>query len=130
MFLDRFTLEHYIFAKITLEKKPAKYFEAFEALFEHILDVKTNPDFALFLDVNFEVVKQRIIKRNRSSEVDNFDENLDYFYRLWSMYKDEFISLANRYKIPFVIIDANENNEEKVLEKVINEIEKIKDKYL
>ncbi|EFF41809.1 deoxynucleoside kinase [Mycoplasmopsis alligatoris] len=130
MFLDRFTLEHYVFAKVTLLKKEPKYFEAFEALFENILDVKTNPDFAIYLDVDFLTAKQRIFKRQRASEVDNWDANEAYFKQLSDMYKQEFIKLALKYSIPFAIIDANSLNEEQILELAINKIALYKQKQI
>ncbi|MCE6056022.1 deoxynucleoside kinase [Mycoplasmopsis agalactiae] len=115
IFLDRFILEHYIFAKATLSKKNKKYFEAFDKLFAHIYDSKCNPDFALFIDINWETFKQRIFQRGRKVEIDNFYENEEYFKHLLSIYKRTFVDLASKYNIPYAIIDSNNKSNSNVL---------------
>lgn len=95
MFLDRFNIEHYIFAIVTLEKKDKKYLKAFDALFQHIVDPSDNPDLAIYLDANFDVIKERILARGRAVEVDNFAENEPYFQRLHELYKELFVKLCS-----------------------------------
>ncbi|WP_027121285.1 deoxynucleoside kinase [Mycoplasma leonicaptivi] len=120
MFLDRFNVEHFIFAAVTLDKKPKKYLEAFEKLFDHMIDLKDNPDFAIFLDANFEVIKQRILKRGRKVEIDNFKNNENYFYKLHLIYKNMFVDLCDKYKIKYKIIDTNNKTDKEVLEETIS----------
>ena len=123
IFLDRFNLEHYIFAILTLKEKPKKYFEAFDALFNEILDHDDDPDLAIFIDVDFETFKDRIFARGRKEEIDNWKANEAYFKELHSLYKKLFVELLNKYHIPYVIIDSNKMNDKEVLSKAIEIID-------
>ncbi|EIN14847.1 Deoxyguanosine kinase [Mycoplasmopsis agalactiae 14628] len=124
MFLDRFILEHYIFAAATLNKKKKKYFEAFDKLFNHIYDPSCNPDFALFIDINWETFKSRIFQRGRKVEIDNFYENEEYFKYLHKIYKETFIDLAIKYNIPYEIIDSNNKSDTDVFNEAVSKIKK------
>ncbi|QSF13982.1 deoxynucleoside kinase [Mycoplasma sp. Mirounga ES2805-ORL] len=123
IFLDRFNLEHYIFAKVNLDKKDSKYFKAFDALFNCILNEEENPDLAIFLDIDFDTFKRRIFQRGRKSEIDNYDLNEAYFKELHSVYKDEFIKLVQRYNIPYKIIDCNNKTNDQVFDEAKNIID-------
>lgn len=126
MFLDRFNIEHYIFAIVTLEKKDKKYLKAFDALFQHIVDPSDNPDLAIYLDANFDVIKERILARGRAVEVDNFAENERYFQRLHELYKELFVKLCLFYNIPYKIINTNNKKDYEVqeeAEEIINNFE-------
>ncbi|EIE41635.1 deoxyguanosine kinase [Mycoplasmopsis canis UFG1] len=126
MFLDRFNIEHYIFAIVTLEKKDKKYLKAFDALFQHIVDPSDNPDLAIYLDANFDVIKERILARGRAVEVDNFAENEPYFQRLHELYKELFVKLCLFYNIPYKIINTNNKKDYEVqeeAEEIINNFE-------
>lgn len=125
MFLDRFNVEHYIFAIVTLEKKHKKYLKAFDVLFHHIINIEDNPDLAIFLDANFDEIRKRIFSRGREVEINNFNQNEVYFKRLHQLYKELFIKLCTYYKIPYYIIDTNSKNDQSVL----YESKKIIDKF-
>ncbi|SYV94811.1 Deoxyguanosine kinase, partial [Mycoplasmoides gallisepticum] len=62
-----------------MAKKGDKFLNAYQAMFDMMIDKNEIPDIAIFLDVNFENFKKRLFKRNRKVEVNNFDENLDYW---------------------------------------------------
>lgn len=124
MFLDRFTIEHYVFAVVTLENKPKKYLKAFDALFEKIVDLSTSPDFAIYLDMNWETFKKRIFERARQVEMDNWEIQKDYFKRLHELYKDVYIKVVERFNIPYTIINVDNLTEQEVLQKAIEIIEK------
>ncbi|KUH47401.1 deoxynucleoside kinase [Mycoplasmopsis meleagridis] len=111
IFLDRFNLEHYIFAVVTLSKKRKKYLEAFDKMFHEIIDEKENPDLAIFLDISYETFEERILQRGRKSEIDNYEINKEYFKELHSLYKDLFINLAKRYGIAYEIINCNNKDD-------------------
>lgn len=111
MILDRFNIEHYIFAVITLEKKEPKYLKAFDAMFKYIVDSNLNPDLAIYLDANYDTIKDRILRRGRNVEIDNYDANEAYFQRLHELYKPLFIKLCEFYKIPYKIVNTNNKSD-------------------
>ncbi|WP_027334265.1 deoxynucleoside kinase [Mycoplasma elephantis] len=121
--LDRFVLEHYVFAVATLEKKEKKYLHAFNAMFDEIMDPEVNPDIAIYLDMTFDTFKKHIFKRNRDVEINNWDSNYNYFKRLHELYKDVFIKVVKKYNIPYYVIDVNNLTEEEVIKKAINIID-------
>ncbi|WP_029512545.1 deoxynucleoside kinase [Mycoplasmopsis iners] len=123
IFLDRFNLEHYIFAVATLANKKPKYLKAFDAMFNEIFDVKENPDLAIFLDISFETFTERIFARGRKEEIDNFEINKAYFQQLHDLYKELFVALAQRFNIPYKIIDCNNKTNVQVLSEAIQIIE-------
>ncbi|WP_416373891.1 deoxynucleoside kinase [Mycoplasmopsis felis] len=83
-----------------------------------------NPDLVIFLDADFDTIKNRILSRGRKIEIDNFEINEDYFKRLHSSYKELFLFLVNKYNIPYYIINTNDINDEKVLNQTIDFIDK------
>ncbi|QJR44045.1 deoxynucleoside kinase [Mycoplasma miroungirhinis] len=123
IFLDRFSIEHYIFAKIILKDKPNKYLEAYDALFQKLITNEELPDLAIFLDINFETFKKRIFKRGRETEVDNWDKNVEYFKTLHKHYYEFFLELVTKFKLNHIVIDANDLNEKELSEKVIEIID-------
>ncbi|MGY5139301.1 deoxynucleoside kinase [Mycoplasmopsis gallinarum] len=126
IFLDRFNLEHYIFAFVTLKNKPLKYLKAFDALFHELVNKNENPDLAIFLDIDFATFKKRLFKRNRKSEIVNYEKNEVYFKELHSLYKLFYIKLMQQYEIPYFIINTNGKNNEEVLDEAIDLIENFK----
>ncbi|SYV97249.1 Deoxyguanosine kinase, partial [Mycoplasmopsis edwardii] len=51
------------FCDCNFRKKDRKYLKAFDALFQHIVDPSNNPDLAIYLYANFDVIKERILAR-------------------------------------------------------------------
>ncbi|SYV90061.1 Deoxyguanosine kinase, partial [Metamycoplasma alkalescens] len=72
LFLDRFSVEHYIFAKIILEQKNKKYLEAYDALFSKLITKEELPELVIFLNINFNTFKKRIFERGRKEEIENW----------------------------------------------------------
>lgn len=127
IFLDRFAIEHYIFAVATfLDEKFKKILWAYKLVFEELIKKKHLPDFAIYLDINFETFKKRIFKRGREIEINNFDKSKNFFEALYNMYKDVFTEMANKYKIPFQIIKTDDLTAEEVCEKALKIIENFK----
>ncbi|MBU4693654.1 deoxynucleoside kinase [Mycoplasma zalophidermidis] len=124
IFLDRFNLEHYIFAVMTLKTKKPKYLKGFDAMFRNLIDPNENPDLAIYIDINFDTFKERITKRGRKSEIDNYEQNEEYFKELHALYKDLFINLMKSFDIPFAVIDSNGKNDIQILGEAIEIIEK------
>ncbi|OYD26562.1 deoxyadenosine/deoxycytidine kinase [Mycoplasma testudineum] len=123
IFLDRFAIEHYIFAYLNLLPKGTKYIEAYDSLFSKMIFEKEIPDFAIFLDIDFENFTKRILKRGRQVEVDNFELNKKYFKDLHDIYKPKFIEMATKYKIPFTIVNTVGKTEKQVYNEVVNLVE-------
>ncbi|TQC53980.1 deoxynucleoside kinase [Mycoplasmopsis mucosicanis] len=119
IFLDRFNLEHYIFAVVTLKEKPPKYLKAFDKLFSNLVDSSENPDLAIYIDIDFDTFKERILKRGRQSEIDNYQQNETYFKELHAVYKDFYINLMQTYNIPYVVIESTGKNEYQILGEAI-----------
>ncbi|MBU4690217.1 deoxynucleoside kinase [Mycoplasma sp. ES3157-GEN-MYC] len=124
IFLDRFNLEHYIFAVMTLKSKKPKYLKGFDAMFRNLIDPNENPDLAIYIDINFDTFKERITKRGRKSEIDNYEQNEEYFKELHALYKDLFVNLMKSFNIPFAVIDSNGKNDIQILGEAIEIIEK------
>ncbi|MBN3534560.1 deoxynucleoside kinase [Mycoplasma procyoni] len=127
-FLDRFSLEHYIFAKINLAQKDEKYMRAYDAAFKELITKEELPELAIFLDVTFETFKERFFKRERAVEVDNWEINKDYFEILHKNYKTIFEKLCKDYNLSYEIVDTNNLSEQEVEEKVIKIIEKYQER--
>ncbi|QIW62550.1 deoxynucleoside kinase [Mycoplasmopsis gallinacea] len=119
IFLDRFSAEHYVFAKVNLSHLPKKVIRSYDALFNNLVSEHDVPEFAIFLDVSFENFKKRIFERGREVEINNWEKNKDYFQVLYNTYKKTFIKIANKYNIKYEIIDTNTLNEEQVFEKAL-----------
>lgn len=126
IFLDRFSIEHYIFAHVNLQSKSKYYLEAYDALFDVMIKGNEIPDHAIFLDVNFDVFQERLFKRGREVEVKNWNKNKDYFYKLQSIYKKLFEKLCKRFQIPYTIIDTNNLSADEVLNTTLHTIKNIK----
>ncbi|QZE12170.1 deoxynucleoside kinase [Mycoplasma sp. Ms02] len=118
LFLDRFSVEHYIFAKLILSQKESKYLEAYDALFEKLISREELPDLSIYLDISFDTFKERIFKRGRKSEIDNFEQNLEYFKNLHTSYLKIFKEVANKYNLDYVVVDTNNKTETQVLMEV------------
>ncbi|MEA4276319.1 deoxynucleoside kinase [Mycoplasma sp. 21DD0573] len=120
IFVDRFALEHYIFAKLILSAKSEKYLEAYDAMFEKLVTEDEMPHFAIFLDVDFETFKKRLFARNRESEVKNFDSNYEYFKNLHSNYLKIFKEIASKYNFKYYVIDTNDKDEKQILQEALS----------
>ena len=123
IFLDRFSVEHYIFAKLILSKKESKYLKAYDALFAKLITKSELPNFSIFLDISFDTFKKRIFQRGRESEINNFSENYEYFKNLHENYFKIFKEIAKRFKLQYYIIDTNNKTEEEVFLEAINIID-------
>ncbi|AFP80597.1 Deoxynucleoside kinase [Mycoplasmoides gallisepticum CA06_2006.052-5-2P] len=121
--IDRFCIEHNIFARLILAKKGEKFLNAYQAMFDMMIDKNEIPDIAIFLDVNFENFKKRLFKRNRKVEVNNFDENLDYWKELHKNYRKNFEILCEKYKVNAYYIDTNDMTEIEVFNKAVEIID-------
>ncbi|WP_322959906.1 deoxynucleoside kinase [Mycoplasmopsis felis] len=123
IFLDRFSIEHYIFAHVNLKSKGLSYLNGYDALFEFLITKEETPDLAIYLDMSYETFEKRLFSRGREVETNNYFQNKSYFENLFNVYKDLFIKQANKYNLNYVIIDTNNLTEEEVLKKAISIID-------
>lgn len=123
IFLDRFSIEHYIFAKLILSKKESKYLKAYDALFAKLITKSELPNFSIFLDISFDTFKKRVFQRGRDSEISNFDSNYSYFKNLHENYFKIFKEIAKRFKLKYYIIDTNNKTEDEVFSEAIKIID-------
>ncbi|WP_322908834.1 deoxynucleoside kinase [Mycoplasmopsis felis] len=123
IFLDRFSIEHYIFAHVNLKPKGLNYLNGYDALFEFLITKEETPDLAIYLDMSYETFEKRLFSRGREVETNNYFQNKSYFENLFNVYKDLFIKQANKYNLNYVIIDTNNLTEEEVFKKAISIID-------
>ncbi|BAP00897.1 deoxyguanosine kinase [Mycoplasmopsis californica HAZ160_1] len=123
IFSNRFNLEHYIFALISMKDKPPKYLRAFDKMFVNMVYPKHNPQLAIFIDVNYEMFENYIFSNPGSIESQFYTDNIEYFKELHALYRDLYTNLMQRWNIPFAIIDANNKNEYEILGEAIKIID-------
>ncbi|QGZ97769.1 deoxynucleoside kinase [Mycoplasma sp. NEAQ87857] len=118
IFLDRFSLEHGIFAltDFMFQKFPKRSFEAYKAMSKIMVEPRHLPELIIYLDVSFDTFKQRIFNRQRDSEVENWNLNEPYFRLLFDNYKKHFLDLLKNANINYIVIDTNDLNEDQVFE--------------
>ncbi|AKF40975.1 deoxyguanosine kinase [Mycoplasmopsis canis UF31] len=117
IFLDRFSIEHYIFANVNLRPKGESYLKGYDALFEHLITKEETPDLAIYLDMSYETFEKRLFERGRAVEIDNYQLNKSYFETLYNLYKELFEKQAKKYNLNYVIINTDNLNEEQVFKK-------------
>lgn len=83
------------------------------------------PKLYIILDLKWEVFKERIFKRGRESEIDNFSENEAYFKSLLSIYVNYLKKTCQIYGINYIIINS-EMPTEKQIEQIMQKIEQDK----
>ncbi|APJ38632.1 deoxynucleoside kinase [Mycoplasmopsis pullorum] len=117
IFLDRFPLEHYIFACIDFaSEQDQHYLQIYKSGIAELVTPTSLPDFVIYLDMDFETFKTRLLKRSRPAEINNWDANLEYWAQLHSIYKTKFIQICEEFNVKYQILDTNNKNEEQVLE--------------
>lgn len=125
LFLDRFPAEHAIFNKMNLVTN-LNHKLAYDKALDNLLVNQIKPDLVLYLDIDFKTFQNRLTQRSRSEEVDNFENNIDYWKNLHMFYKQYFLELCKKYQIKYQIIDTNNLDEGQVLTKAISLIETFK----
>ncbi len=101
--LDRFLHEDIVFAKTAVGMNilsSIDYAEIYKPAYEHFVNYVRLPDLVIFLDVSFEVSKERLKKRNRAIEK---NINFDYLKSLTENYKE----WINDYKGKKIIINTD-----------------------
>ncbi|MDK2819956.1 MAG: deoxynucleoside kinase [Mycoplasmataceae bacterium] len=65
------------------------------------------PKLYIILDLKWEEFKDRIFRRGRKSEVDNFSKNEHYFKSVHKMYFKYLVNVCEVYGINYIVIDAS-----------------------
>lgn len=115
--VDRDVIEHWIFAQKNLQNQP-RVLNMYNGLFHAYMNDIELPDHYFILDIDWDHFKERIYKRNRSVEIENFEKNETYFKDLLKNYKDMLVSQCIIYDIPYTVIDTNILNENEVFEAI------------
>jgi deoxyadenosine/deoxycytidine kinase len=113
--LDRSIFEDRLFALLAYEDGGISVSEML--VYDNLLNTmwaeldlipQIHPDLTVYIRISFDTFYERIMKRGRAIEVDNYAKNRDYFYRLWSRY-DEFMftEYKDRAKCPILVIDGD-----------------------
>jgi len=125
--VDRHIIEHWLFAQINLSSKP-KVLNMYNGLFHQYMNDVSHPDLYIILDVDWKSFEDRIMKRGRQQEIDNFENNKEYFEALIKNYVKKLVAQCDIYEIPYVVINTNNLTEEKVLEISSKHVDKLKEK--
>lgn len=72
------------------------------------------PKLYIILDIDWITFKERLFKRNRAVEVENFNLNEDYFYNLNQVYVKFLKETCEVFGIDYLILDAKISNEDKI----------------
>lgn len=118
--VDRDLIEHCIFAQKNIEN-PIKM-AAYEILYRWFLLNTNQPDLYIILSVDWENFKNRIKKRGRKEEIENFDINKNYFKSLIDNYDEKLIYQCKVNNIPYHIIDTNHLNIKQVHEEALKAV--------
>lgn len=113
--VDRDIIEHWLFAQTNLKDKDPKLMMFYNNLFHAFYLEHKRPDLYIILDISFEEFKNRIFKRGRKVEIDNWEKNKDYFEKLLSNYVDKLVAQCEIYDVNYKIIKVDEMDKEEVL---------------
>ena len=115
--LDRVFFEDRLFAHENMLDSIINYchYDRFwEEKANEIIEKVGLPQLYVILKIDWDTFKQRVFKRGRKSEIDNFALNEKYFQKLNSVYVPHLEKTCIRYGIPYLILEANMDLEEKI----------------
>jgi deoxyadenosine/deoxycytidine kinase len=122
--VDRHIIEHWLFAQINLAKTP-EVLNMYNGLFHQYMNSVVHPDLYIILDMDWDTFKERIMKRGREQEIENFGQNENYFKYLMDGYVRKLKAQCEIYNIPSIVIDTSGMDEEGVLDAAAQIIELI-----
>lgn len=123
--VDRDLIEHWLFAYHNLRNMPT-IMNMYNGVFHSYMNQIKHPDVYIILDVNWNQFKDRVLKRGREQEIENFELNQSYFQALISDYTQKIVSQCSVYGIPYHVIDTNNKSEEDVLKEALTVIKQLK----
>lgn len=72
------------------------------------------PRLYIILKIDWKTFKERLFKRDRKVETDNFEQNEDYFKSLLNVYVKFLSQTCETFGIDYIILDANMPTEQKL----------------
>jgi deoxyadenosine/deoxycytidine kinase len=123
--VDRDLIEHWLFAYHNLRNMPT-IMNMYNGVFHSYMNQIKHPDLYIILDVNWDNFKDRVLKRGREQEIENFELNQSYFQSLIGDYTKKIVSQCSVYGIPYHVIDTNHKSEDDVLNEALEAISKLK----
>lgn len=123
--VDRDLIEHWLFAYHNLRNMPT-IMNMYNGVFHSYMNQIKHPDVYIILDVNWDQFKDRVLKRGREQEIENFELNQSYFQALIFDYTQKIVSQCSVYGIPYHVIDTNNKSEEDVLKEALAVINQLK----
>lgn len=115
--VDRDIIEHWLFAQTNLVNMPT-VMNMYNGVFMAYMNEITKPDLYVILDISWDTFKDRIFKRGRDSEIDNFASNENYFKELLDTYVDKLKAQCIIYDIPFTVINVDNTDEDELVDMV------------
>lgn len=126
VFFDRTIFEDRLFAHQNMLDMPIQfsyYDKLWQDLTNELLYLVGTPIVYIILDGSFETFKDRIFKRNRSAEVENWEINKDYFFNLHKVYIPFMEGVCKMYGIPYYILNVDNKSREDILKEAVDIIE-------
>jgi deoxyadenosine/deoxycytidine kinase len=113
LIVDRHIIEHWLFAQINLKKHP-EVLNMYNGLFHQYMNDIEHPDLYIILDMDWGTFKQRVMKRGREQEIENFGRNEDYFKYLMDDYVRKLVAQCEIYDIAYIVLDTSNRTEAEV----------------
>lgn len=121
--VDRHIIEHWLFAQINLRNNP-EVLNMYNGLFHQYMNSIEHPDLYIILDMDWDTFKERVMKRGRPQEIENFGQNEDYFKFLMDDYVRKLVAQCEIYDIRYIVLDTSGRTQEEIA-KASEEIIKI-----
>jgi deoxyadenosine/deoxycytidine kinase len=113
LIVDRHIIEHWLFAQINLKKHP-EVLNMYNGLFHQYMNDIEHPDLYVILDMDWGTFKERMMKRGREQEIENFGRNEDYFKYLMDDYVRKLVAQCEIYDIAYIVLDTSNRTEAEV----------------
>lgn len=104
--IDRHMIEHWLFAQNALQSKP-RILNMYNSLFHTYINDIPKVDLYIILNINWDKFVERIHKRGRKQEIENFEANIPYFKNLINNYTKKLEAQCIIYNIPYVVLHGN-----------------------
>jgi len=123
--LDRSIFESLWFAKENLcEKSYIHFKELWEKEVNELIKRYGKPKLYILLLLNWSNFKERISKRGRTVEINNFEKNKSFFKKHIKEYDEFMTTIFEKFEINYYKIDSNKNNTEEVNKMAMKQVNK------